>query len=81
MPGLFGVDGFRMNKNKPRDSTRLTQHFFFFTKRKPVLKEKKTCFFIFFFTKRKPVLKEKKTCFFSQAFFLRKVVSQGFYRR
>jgi len=35
----------------------------------------------FFFTKRKPVLKEKKTCFFSQAFFLRKVVSQGFYRR
>jgi len=31
--------------------------------------------------KRKPVLKEKKTCFFNQAFFLRKVVSQGFYRR
>ncbi|NQE06321.1 hypothetical protein C5S32_10675 [ANME-1 cluster archaeon GoMg1] len=26
--------------NKPQDSTRLTQHFFFFTKRKPVLKEK-----------------------------------------
>ncbi len=25
---------------KPRDFTRLTQHFFFFTKRKPVLKEK-----------------------------------------
>jgi hypothetical protein len=25
---------------KPRDFTRLAQHFFFFTKRKPVLKEK-----------------------------------------
>ena len=30
---------------KPRDSTRLTQHFFFFTKRKPVLKEKTKKFF------------------------------------
>jgi hypothetical protein len=30
----------RRSGNKPREFTRLTQHFFFFLKRKPVLKEK-----------------------------------------
>jgi len=28
------------------EEPQITQHFFFFTKRKPVLKEKKTCFFL-----------------------------------
>jgi hypothetical protein len=47
-----------------------------------VLKEKQiSSFGKAFLGKKRFVLKEKKTCFFSQAFFLRKVVSQGFYRR
>jgi hypothetical protein len=39
---------------KPQDFTRLTQHFFFFTKRKPVLKEKTKSSFgkAFLFKKR-----------------------------
>jgi hypothetical protein len=38
---------------KPRDFTRLTQHFFFFTKRKPVLKEKQGFFGKAFLSKKK----------------------------
>jgi hypothetical protein len=41
---------------KPRDFTRLTQHFFFFTKRKPVRKEKKRMFLVKVFTEGKKVV-------------------------
>ncbi len=39
-------------KPKPRDFTRLAQHFFFLTKRKPVLKEKLSSFGKAFLSKK-----------------------------
>jgi len=42
--------------NKPRDFTRLIQHFFFLEKRKPVLKEKNRMFLVKVFTKDKKVV-------------------------